>query len=316
MIKAGFLISAIASTVASLGAGVVYLRAALSGEPITVTSERPTPTMHTYRITLVILGVLLVLPGTRLHAQSQDGAAPPPPTPVTPPARGLFHIYLLMGQSNMAGRGALGPQVDNPRVLTLNSDGQWVVARDPLHAKIGGVEPGVGPGVPFANAMLEAHPEVTIGLIPCAVGGSPLRRWVKGGDLYEAAITRAKAAAEIGVVMGVLWHQGETDATKRGNAESYEARLTTMFGDLRQDLGDPELPIVVGQLGEFLGGDKYPHADAVRAALERVPRTASHVGYADSAGLGHKGDRVHFDAEAARELGERYAKAMQLLQKK
>ncbi|WP_425511339.1 sialate O-acetylesterase [Pelagicoccus albus] len=35
--------------------------------------------------------------------------------------------------------------------------------------------------------MQAAHPDTTIGVVPCAVGGSPLRRWVKGGDLYEEA---------------------------------------------------------------------------------------------------------------------------------
>lgn len=104
------------------------------------------------------------------------------PAAVTPPAGEGFHVYLLMGQSNMVGRDARapGPQVDNPRVLALNADGRWVVARDPLHAKVGRIEPGVGPGIPFALEMLKADSRVIIGLVPCAVGGTPLRRWVKG----------------------------------------------------------------------------------------------------------------------------------------
>jgi hypothetical protein len=237
---------------------------------------------------------------------------------VTPSAKENFHIYLLMGQSNMAGRGDLresASQGDNPRVLALNPDNQWVVAKDPLHPKVGRTEPGVGPGMSFALEMLKADPKITIGLIPCAVGGSSLRSWVKGANYYEKAVSRAGIAAQAGVIKGVLWHQGESDTEDQKKAETYEARLTKMFADLRQDLGLPDLPIVVGQLGEFLTTEKYPYVETVRAAIKHIPAVVPHVGYADSAGLGHKGDKLHFNAEAQKEMGVRFAKAMQELQK-
>lgn len=237
---------------------------------------------------------------------------------VTPPARESFHIYLLMGQSNMVGRDTrtLGSQAGDPRVLALNPDGRWVIARDPLHAKVGRIEPGVGPGIPFALEMLKADTKVTIGLVPCAVGGTPLRRWVKGGDLYEAALSRARAAARDGVIKGVLWHQGEADTEKRQNAETYGTRLAQMFRALRQDLGLPDLPVVVGQLGEFLTPEKYPYVETVRGAIVHVTAAVPGVGYADSKGLGHKGDSLHFSADAERELGARFAKAMLELRKR
>lgn len=55
-------------------------------------------------------------------------------------------------------------------------------------------------------------PALKIGLVPTAVGGTALRRWIKGGDLYEQAVARARVAAQTGVIRGVLWHQGESDA--------------------------------------------------------------------------------------------------------
>ena len=243
-----------------------------------------------------------------------------PATPVvTPPTREVFDIYLLMGQSNMAGRDtrALASQVDNPRILALDAEGQWVVARDPIHGKDGRTIPGAGPGIAFAAEMLKVNPKVTIGLVPCAVGGMPLKRWVKEGDLYERAVARAKAVFQTGVIKGVLWHQGETDTTKPEWANAYEPRLTQMLKDLRQDLGLPDLPVVVGQLGDFLSQTpgKYPCVDAVRGAIKQVPAAVPHVGYADSAGLGDKGDKLHFSADAQAEMGARYAKTMQELQR-
>ncbi|MEK7951477.1 sialate O-acetylesterase [Luteolibacter soli] len=263
------------------------------------------------RILAIVLACLFTGP---THAQSK-----PATTPL--PAKENFHLYLLMGQSNMVGRDRKGmdTSAENPRILSLNPEGQWVIAKDPLHPKIGAIEPGIGPGLSFATEMLkdEKNPKVTIGLIPCAVGGTPLKRWVKDGDLYKQAIERAKAASKDGVIKGVLWHQGESDTEKPENADTYGTRLTGMLKDLRKDLSQPDLPIVVGQLGEFLAltPEKFPCAATVQAAIKKIPDTVPHTGYADSAGLGHKGDKLHFNTEGAKEFGTRFATAMKDLQK-
>lgn len=232
---------------------------------------------------------------------------------VAPPAdKARFHLYLLMGQSNMAGRGGLTPdkQKTSPRVLTLTQDGRWVVAKDPIHQKDGRTEPSVGPGISFALEMAKADPDVTIGLVPCAVGGTPLKRWVKGGDLYQRVLDRAKIASKSGVISGVLWHQGETDSDNKVFAERYGRSLAGMIRNLRKDLHEPQLPVVVGQLGTFLTARKHPHVSVVREAIKATAEADPFTGYADSAGLGHKGDQLHFSADAARELGERFASAM------
>lgn len=271
--------------------------------------------IHLRRARFIVLAAILC---TALFGQEPATST----TPTPPAQKENFHIYLLMGQSNMVGRdtSGLASQVDHPRVLALNADGLWAVARDPIHPQVGRIACGSGPGIPFAQEMLKsADPKVTIGLVPCAVGGTPLRRWTKGkgGDLYENAVSRAKIAAEVGVIKGVLWHQGESDTEKQQNAESYEARLTQMFKDFRADVNQPELPIVVGQLGEFLAisPTKYPYEKTVRAAIQHLPVVVPHVGYADAAGLADKGDNLHFNVDAQKEMGARFAKAMQELRK-
>jgi hypothetical protein len=264
-------------------------------------------------IALVAIAAVAVAASSPLSAPASPAPATRPAPVVAPPAKETFHIYLLMGQSNMVGRDTrpIATQVDNPRILALNADGQWVVAHEPMHA--GGT--GIGPGIPFAAEMLKMDPKATIGLVPCAVGGTSLNRWGKGADLYEKAVNRAKVAAEAGVIKGMLWHQGESDTTGEKNATTYERRLTQMFKDFRQDVGMPNLPIVVGQLGEFLAPDKYPYADTVRTAIKHMPAALPGVGFADATGLGDKGDKLHFDADAARTFGGRFAHAMQELQK-
>jgi|GEM_PF-5931251 len=121
-----------------------------------------------------------------------------------------LHVYLLIGQSNMAGRGDLSnePTPIYPRVLMFTEQNQWARAVEPLQFDKKGIA-GAGLGASFAQTMAEEHPEVTIGLVPCAVGGTPLSRWQKGGDLYQQAIVRIRSAMKAGVLQGVLWHQGE-----------------------------------------------------------------------------------------------------------
>ncbi len=244
------------------------------------------------------LALLLVLGWAwPLHAAAPDPA---------------FHLYLLIGQSNMAGRGKLEEQDKQPhaQVFTLTKENTWAPAVDPIHFD----KPiaGVGLGRTFGLDMAKADGKIRIGLIPCAVGGTPISRWQKGADLYEAALKRARIAMKEGVIKGVLWHQGESDSGKPETAQAYAKNLDAMITALRKDFDAPALPIVVGQLGDFYGegANVTTVNDALRALPQRLPDTA----FVRSNALGHKGDKVHFDAAAYREFGHRYFEAMQKLQ--
>jgi len=234
------------------------------------------------------------------------------------PVKAKLHIYLLMGQSNMAGRGVVGPEdkATHLRVLMFTLRNEWEPAVEPItHDKPTVL--GVGPGLAFGKAMAENEPGVTIGLVSCAFGGTPLRRWEHGGDLYSNAVQRARLAMRDGTLKGILWHQGESDSGMSTNANSYGDRLAQMIRDIRVDLGSPNLPFVAGQIGEFLydrGPDKSPYARVVNEAIAKLPDKVPAAGYAPSNGLTHKGDVLHFDAASQREFGRRYAAVMLQLQ--
>lgn len=237
--------------------------------------------------------------------------------PATPPAKESFHLYLLIGQSNMAGRGVIEEQdrQPHPRVLKFTAENTWVPATDPLHFDKPAIA-GVGLGSSFGRAMAEAQPGVVIGLVPCAVGGTPLARWQKGKDLYEQAMVRIQAALKDGTLKGILWHQGEGDSANLEDAETYAARLAQMVHDLREDLASPEVPFVAGKLGEFLTDTKNgapSHWRTVNAQLAKLPELVPQSAVVESTGLKHKGDLVHFDAPSLREFGQRYAKAIRKL---
>jgi hypothetical protein len=234
------------------------------------------------------------------------------------PVKQQLQLYLLMGQSNMAGRGEIGPEdkTPHPRVLMFTLSNRWEPAVEPItHDKPGVL--GVGPGLAFGKAMAEHNPRVTLGLVSCAFGGTPLKRWERGGDLYSNAVQRARLAMRDGTLKGILWHQGESDSSAATNANSYGKRLGQMVQDIRSGLGSPNLPFVAGQIGEFLydrGPGKTPYARVVNEAFAKLPDAVPATGCVFSKGLTHKGDVLHFDAASQRELGRRYAAEMIRLQ--
>jgi hypothetical protein len=233
--------------------------------------------------------------------------------PALPPKE-KFHLFLLVGQSNMAGRGVVTPKdkVPDSRVLMLNKAGEWVPAIDPLHFdKPTAV--GVGIGRAFALAVAEANPGVTIGLIPCAVGGSPIDAW-KPGVFYDPtkshpwddAIHRAELALQSGTLKGILWHQGESDSNAT-LAPQYEAKLHDLIARFRIELNTPNVPFIAGELGHFSDSPWNEYRTQVDQVHRDLPRKVPHTAYVSSEGLKHKGDKTHFDADSYREFGRRYA---------
>lgn len=234
---------------------------------------------------------------------------------VSPGRSGSMHLFLLAGQSNMAGRGRVADEdrTAHPRVRMFSRDSQWVSAIEPMHFD----KPiaGVGPGRSFGVAIADADASIDVGLVPTAVGGSPVTAWEPGvlypetgAHPWDDSIRRAKAAMQAGQFKAILWHQGEADANP-GAAPLYEQRLRALIARFRTELGNPSLPFIVGQLGRFPGRtwtDAYIQVDA---AHRRIAADVPNVAFVSSDGLGDNGDNLHFSADAAREFGRRYAAA-------
>jgi len=217
-------------------------------------------------------------------------------------------LFLLIGQSNMAGRGVVEPQdkVPHPRVFVLTKELTWAPAVDPLHFD----KPeraGVGLASSFARAVAEAESDTTIGLIPAAFGGTSLDEWKPGGKLYADAVARAREAMKKGKLAGILWHQGEADSAP-DKAASYVERFAGMIAQLRSDLGAEDVPVIVGEIGHF-----FKENAAINAALAKVPARVPRCALVSAEGLTDKGDKVHFDSASYRELGRRYARAWSAL---
>lgn len=262
---------------------------------------------------------------------------------LTPPPD--TETWILAGQSNMVGMGALEDALPPAGgVWNFSSGGRWEPAREPLHdlarsytpvhneiqrarlapelrhltdeqmwERVGREAGGAGLGLAFGQAM-HASTGRPIGLLPCAHGGVRLKQWgsvLKGEgvhSLYGAMLDRlARAGGNIG---GVLWYQGEggSGTGVEGSAD-YAELLDAWIADVRTDLGQPDLPVIVVQLGGVIGDEWPPSVEGwsnVRTALAelplRVPRTAATS--AIDLGLCDPG---HIDTPGLIRLGRRMA---------
>jgi len=214
-------------------------------------------------------------------------------------------LFLLIGQSNMAGRGKVEDQdkVTHPRIFMQTKDMKWVLAKDPVHWD----NPGAGVGLcsTFARVLASNDTSMTIGLIPCAAGGTPLSSWMPGGQansLFSNAVIRTKEALKSGTLAGILWHQGESDAGKPELEASYAERFKTMIAQLRKDLNADKVPVIIGELGQHLGdSEQVPFNKVIHSIPDIVPNCAW-VSAKDLRCI------LHFvNAAGYRTLGKRYA---------
>lgn len=229
----------------------------------------------------------------------------------------MIHSFLLIGQSNMAGRGfkeGVEP-IKNSRIKVLRN-GRWQKMFVPINPD----RPfsGISLAESFADAYAKEH-DVDVGLIPCADGGTSLDQWQVGGLLFSNAIYQAELAGRTSTIAGILWHQGETDCQDH-LFQQYEEKCTVILEAFRERLGAHDVPVLLGGLGDYLADrteDPYLGRNyrAVNGALMQMAQKHEMYGFVSAEGLGSNPDRLHFCAKALREFGIRYYQEFKKLEK-
>lgn len=218
----------------------------------------------------------------------------------------MIHSFLLIGQSNMAGRGFVEEAipVDNTHIRILRN-GRWQKMFRPVNPDRR--TSGVNLAESFAEAYANAH-GVEVGLIPCADGGTRMDQWVPGSLLYDNAVYQARLAMRTSTIAGILWHQGESDSYD-DRYLTYEHKLEQMLLSLRRELGIEDVPVLLGGLGDYLvnytksGHDQWPEINrCLKQLADREPR----YGYVSAEGLLPNPDNLHFSAQALHAFGLRY----------
>jgi Carbohydrate esterase, sialic acid-specific acetylesterase len=222
-------------------------------------------------------------------------------------------VFILAGQSNMAGRGLVEPEDTIPvkRLLTINKEGQLIIAKEPLHF----YEPnltGLDCGYSFGTTILKNIPDsISVLLIPAAVGGSSTSQWLgdsvhRNVKLFSNFLEKLQIGKRHGIIKGILWHQGESDANEK-DIPLYMKRLTKLMVRFRSSAGDSSLPVLLGELGSF-SNDKE-NWKLINKAINEYSLEDRFTSLISTAELEHKGDSIHFDSKGQRLMGRRFAEA-------
>lgn len=220
---------------------------------------------------------------------------------------------LLIGQSNMAGRGFLNEAtpIYNENIFMLRN-GRWQMMAEPIHFDRS--VSGVGPAASFAQAWCNANKNEQIGLIPCAEGGSSIDEWNKEGALFRHAVSEAKFAMENSELIAILWHQGESDSHS-GKYKNYYQKLNVLVNSFRKELEALEVPFIAGGLGDYLGKSGFGRScveyDLINQELLKYAEYNRNCYFVTGEKLYPNPDGIHINAESQRILGIRYFKAYQ-----
>ncbi|OUM62020.1 carbohydrate esterase family 6 protein, partial [Piromyces sp. E2] len=262
-----------------------------------------------------------------------------------------FHIYLAFGQSNMEGQGSVSNtskeyKTANSRFLHLqsadckgHSKGNWKVAVPPLAH----VDAGYGLVDAFGRKLIRKLPEeIKVGATVVAVSGCNIHAFDKTNyDYYVNEITKenyfqkrmgyygrypygrliemGKEAKKVGVIKGILLHQGENNSGEKEWPNYVKNIYENILKDL--NLNGDEVPLLVGEvIHSEMGGSAGKHNEIINKIPKYIPN--SYV--ISSKGLSPRRcyesnkekDCVHFSDEGYIILGERYAdKMLEILSK-
>ena len=247
-----------------------------------------------------------------------------------------FHIYLAFGQSNMEGQGDIGSQdktVDERFQLLWSADagscnqgaskGKWIKAIPPLSHCQGAK---LGPADYFGRTMVEkTDPKIRVGLIDVAIAGCSIQLFDKdgyanyarsqqswmtqrintyGGNPYGRMIEMAKKAQEDGVIKGIIFHQGETDA---GDGQ-WPSKVKKVYDNIIKDLGlGDDIPFLAGEVLRS-GSSKGANNN-----IAKLPQQSKNFYVVSSEGFNQAlgdGQNVHFTSQEYRDFGKRYAEKM------
>jgi len=219
-------------------------------------------------------------------------------------------IYLVIGQSNMAGRAIIREQdkrsLENAYLFTGDFINPWVVVTNPINrystVRKNLAMQRLGPAYSFTKTIAEERPDQQIGLVANAKGGTKIVQWMPGSEIYKEAIKQTHKALKYGRLKGIIWHQGEGDCHPV-RVEIYLGRLEILINAIREEFDDPTIPFVAGQLSE----NEKRH-DFNEMILE-LPDFIDYTGVATSEGT-EVFDGTHFESESALIMGKRYATEM------
>jgi hypothetical protein len=172
---------------------------------------------------------------------------------------------------------------------------------------------GVGPGLAMADAFAAKHPQLKVGLIPCAKSGSRMVKWMpypSRDSLYGSCLYRQKEAEKRGKVRAVVFWQGGQDGKDKTLAGQWGENFKTMVRAWRADMGDPQLPFILLVLKpgtpETLA--EFPYRDIVRA--QQLAVDLPNLTKIETSGYDYDRDDIHMTTAGQLKLGPAIARSL------
>ena len=196
----------------------------------------------------------------------------------------------------------------------------------------------------FAQTLQERYPNEKIALIKYSRGGSSIDSLAAGKfgsweadyrgtnglnqyDHFLNTVKNALATRDIDgngkddylVPMGILWMQGESDATTEAIAKKYYEHLKRLMDLIRASLRTDDVPVVIGKISDSGNNDKgkvWDYGELVQHAQEKYAKTDPYASIVRSTKHYKYSDRWHYDSDGYIDLGKEFAKAIYELNKK
>ena len=247
------------------------------------------------------------------HNAPQSPAGPDAPQSPAAPEDDSYDIFLLIGQSNMAGRGPMiegDQEVYSDKVFLLDKSGKAVPATNPLnqYSTVGKSVSlqQIGPGFSFSKKLAQETGRKIL-LVVNARAETAISEWLPDASTgyFNAAVQRTKQALALGgELKAVLWHQGCHDSYKQSDIDVYLSRLRTIVVEFRKQTETASV-FIAGELPQW-----RPYSAAFNKMLKDIYFNVPYADYVSSEGctcVSPNNDDPHFSRDGQILLGERYA---------
>ncbi|MGS2738234.1 sialate O-acetylesterase [Sinomicrobium sp. M5D2P17] len=235
-------------------------------------------------------------------------------------------LIILAGQSNMVGAGQK-KEIDHKGIsehITYYNFGK--------SSKLSPAsDSSFGPELGICDKLSAYFPDKEFILIKYAVGGSSLYDWAvdydfekvttmgtpEFGKLYDSLVhhTRIIVKGEKIKPIALVWMQGETDARFTTAGKDYYAGFRKLISSIRKDMDQQDLPVLYGRVNPVI--ERYPGAELVREAQEKIEKDVEHAYMISTEGLDKNQDELHYSSKGQIGLGHRFGKVLtDLIQKK
>ena len=138
-------------------------------------------------------------------------------------------VLLVIGQSNSANHAEKKYTTENPTKVVNYYKGKCYVASSPLLGATGEEGEFI---TPLADKLVANGTYKSVVIISSGIGGTPISRWQKDGDLNEMLLETLEEVKSKYKINNIIWHQGESDYGNSTSAKVYASAFRSLLNTI------------------------------------------------------------------------------------